>query len=666
MKRVRRQSHPKPHKDRTTAALTQGPRHRIWPATLAAMLVAVAAMVAHQPAYKAKALCFDDNQYLGDNMLVKNPSLEAAERFFAEVMRPSTVRGYYQPLSMVSLMLDYRMGGRENDPRIFHAVSMGLHAANSALVVLLLYVLFGSAPAAGLVGLLFAVHPMSVDVVAWISERKTPLATFFALASLVCYVRHGQATATKSSVSAASAQRPLPGPVFSPWLLASLVLYLVALLAKPTAVMLPAAMLLLDIWPLRRFSARAAVEKIPLVPIVLISCYVTFFSQKNTANLFTPDQNTAAKVLTVFYNVVFYPLKILYPAGLTAHYPFPDPMDLTNPIVLAGILGTLILALALWFSWRRTRAAAVGFGIFFVLLSPTMGIVGFNNVPACNKFAYLPLIGFLAPLAALAAWLWRRGGQRPWPGRLAIIAVVAGLAAGEMAVTRQYLSWWRDTETLYRHMLSLAPHATYVREDLANALSRAGKYDEAIECYRAAVQEREPTHRSQSRLNYNLALTLSFRDKPGDIDAAIEHARRAVQQNPENARWHSGLGSLLRRQNRLDEAIVEFNRSIALNGEWYEAHCNLGLALIDQRRWEEAIAACRRAVQLYPDYALGHLGLGAALVGAGQADAGAGELALAAELARQTGQRDIEQLARQRLTDLRPPAPPAPPAGGAR
>lgn len=627
---------------------------RFWPAALAAALVACAAVAAHAPAYSAKALCFDDNQYLMDNVLVKNPSLHAAGRFMGEIMKPSTVRGYYQPLSMISLMVDYRLGARATDPRIFHAVSLGLHAANAALIVVLLYLLFGNAPVAGLVGLLFAVHPMMVDAVAWISERKTLLATLFALAALACYVLHARrgqgGAAGRKDESLKKGQNKSGSAVFSLWLLAALVLYVLAVGAKPTAVMLPAAMALLDVWPLRRWNARAATEKMPFAPLAILAAFVTFFSQKNTANLFMPGQNTEMKVLTVFHNVVFYPMKLLWPSGLTAHYPYPEPMIMAHPAVLAGVLGTVALAAALWLSWRRTRAAATGFAIFFALLAPTMGIVGFNNVPACNKFVYLPVVGLLAALAALGCWLWQHGaGRTRWLTRAAVVIVPLLLAAGETASTRQYLTWWRDTETLYRHMLVLAPNATYVREDLANELSRLEKYDEAVAMYEKAMTQREPAHASQARLNYNLALTLSRRLRPGDLEAAIVHGRKAVEMNPRNGRWHLGLGTLLRQQGQRKDAIAEFNAAIALSPESYESHCNLGLALMDERRWDEAIRACRRALELYPDYALGYLGLGVAQNGKGDTAAGASALIRAADLARRTGQREIEQLALQHL-----------------
>jgi tetratricopeptide (TPR) repeat protein len=344
-------------------------------------------------------------------------------------------------------------------------------------------------------------------------------------------------------------------------------------------------------------------------------------------------------------------MKLLWPAHLTAHYPYPDPMSLAHPAVLVGVRGTLMLAALLVFSWRQMPALTIGFCLFLALIAPTMGIVGFNNVPACNKFIYLPVVGLLIPLTKLAIWLWQSQGHRRLV-RAAVVAVPLMLAAGELAATRQYLSVWRDTETLYRHMLSLAPKATFVREDLARWLSDVGKLDESIGLLRAAMQEREPNHPSQARLNMNLALTLGRRGRAGDVEEAVVQARRAVALNPNSARWHLGLGTLLRQQKRIQEALVELTEAIRLDGESYEAHCNLGLALIDQKQWGQAIAACERAMALYPEYTLAYLGLGVAMVGNGQAAAAISVLGHAADLAGRSGQLDLQNLAHRQLAAL--------------
>lgn len=151
-------------------------------------LVSITVTAAHWPALSAKAISFDDEQYFIRNPLVQNPGWASAKRFLTEILTPSTVRGYYQPLSMISLMLDYQLGGREKYLLPFHRTSLSLHVANTVLIIILLYYLFGNLWAAAAAGLLFGVHPMMVETIPWVSERKTLPAAFFSLISLIFYV----------------------------------------------------------------------------------------------------------------------------------------------------------------------------------------------------------------------------------------------------------------------------------------------------------------------------------------------------------------------------------------------------------------------------------------------------------------------------------------------
>ena len=184
------------------------------------LAVSTVTFLVYIPALDARAISFDDDEYLLDNGLVQNPSWHSAERFLVEVFRPSTVRGYYQPLAMISLMADYAMGGGPEKLRPFHRTSVLLHVVNTALIVILLYQLVGSAAAAAGIGLVFCVHPIAIESIPWIAERKTLLATFFALASLVFYVRY-----TKTRGIAAYAT--------------SLLACVLALMSKPSATPLP-------------------------------------------------------------------------------------------------------------------------------------------------------------------------------------------------------------------------------------------------------------------------------------------------------------------------------------------------------------------------------------------------------------------------------------------
>ena len=181
----------------------------------------------HKPALSARAVSFDDEQYLFENHLVQNPSFKSAGRFLSEVLRPSTVRGYYQPLTMISLMLDYAMGGRADNLMPFRLTSLALHTANTILIILLLYQLFDNMWAAAATGLLFGLHPMTVESIPWLAERKTLLAVFFALWSLIFYIRFSRSRGRRNYGFC-------------------MMFFILALLSKQNTTRLPILMLLLD------------------------------------------------------------------------------------------------------------------------------------------------------------------------------------------------------------------------------------------------------------------------------------------------------------------------------------------------------------------------------------------------------------------------------------
>ncbi len=340
----------------------RNPVRGVWgPAVLCAVLAGAAAVLAHWPVLSAQAMTFDDASYLTENTLVQNPSWNSAARFFGEVRKPSTVQGYYHPLAMVSLMLDHAAGARDGHLLPIHRTSLALHALNAALVVLLLYQLLHNAWIAGLVGLLFAVHPLTVESVAWLAERKVVLATFFFLLALLSYVAYTRGRR---------------------WAYAAcLVAFLLGLLAKPTIVPLPVLLLVLDYWPLRRLSRRVLVEKLPLFVLSLAFGIITFISQSQAAFVELPhEQGPGRLLLAPCHNITFYLLRFLWPANPTTYYPFPQPMNLGQPELLVGVLGTAVILALLVYSLRRTRAVLAGWLFFFLALLPASGVIGFTNV----------------------------------------------------------------------------------------------------------------------------------------------------------------------------------------------------------------------------------------------------------------------------------------------
>jgi tetratricopeptide (TPR) repeat protein len=564
------------------------------------VVVGITVLVAHWPALSAEALSFDDTQYLTENPLVQNPGWASVGRFFGEVLEPSTVRGYYQPLSMISLMLDHAMGGRADNLRPFHRTSLGLHIANTALVIVLLYLLFRRVWVAAVVGLLFGLHPMTVEPIPWVGERKTLLAAFFALWSLVAYVgyaRRGVRT----------------------WYRACLASFVLALMSKPTTTPLPLLLLLLDYWPLRRLNWGAVVQKIPFLLIAGISAVITVVSQGRTSSATMPGEYPLLHVpLILCHNIIFYLYKMVWPTNLCSHYPFPDPLALSDPMVLAGVVGTCMLIPALLLSWRRTRAPLVGWLFFFVAILPTMGVIGFTNVIASDKFAYLPSVGLMLPFAWCLGHIWSRTAGTPYPKawRAMMVLAVALVVSAEGRATRRYLVYWRDTETLDRYMLGLAPSSPKLHVKLGNTLLSQGRPGAAVRYYRSALALRPDMFDG----HHNLALALQ---RQGKIEEAIQHCRAAMRSQPDQRLTHLvhiSLGGCLLELGRTDKAVRHFRAALRLKPDDVNAHVGLGLALLRSQNLEEAGRQFVAALTLRPDNAGAHYNLGKVLSAQGQLD----------------------------------------------
>lgn len=619
-------------------------RRTIGPLVMLVGVVGAAVLVTHWPALAAKAMACDDKQYLVDNYLVRNPSWSSAGRLLGEVLEPSTVKGYYQPLSMISLMIDHALGGRSDNLFPFHRTSLILHVANTLLVITLLYLLFHQPWPAAVVGLLFGLHPLTVEPIPWVGERKTLLAAFFALLSLIFYVRYARTGRVRFFVGAILA-------------------YVLALLSKPTSTPLPLAMLLLDYWPLNRLTRRAVFEKLPLLAVGAASAVITFISQNRTAATVLPTEVPLLHApLRLCHNVVFYLEKIVWPANLSSHYALPQPFDLSDRGLLFGVIGVLILLPALALSLRYTRAPAAGVAIYFFMLLPTVQIVGFSDAIAADKYVYLPSIGILITLAWFLGRLPVFASQTSWrPTVVLVELVVIFAAAGEAVAARRYLAYWKDTPTLCAHILSLTlqaagvhnhlglyladqgnlneaiaeyqealtydPNYVEARNNLGIAYSEQGKTTEAVSCWTQTLQKNpnnftaaynlgtwfaERGQGREARRYLEVALRLGPNDpkahtnlatvlsQEGRLDEAISHLRQSVALWPNSANAQHNLAVLLLRSGRFEEAIRHYSEVVRLTPNSADAHCNLAEAMLQARRTEEAAREFREALRLDP------------------------------------------------------------------
>jgi tetratricopeptide (TPR) repeat protein len=568
--------------------------------TILIIIVSIITLMAHWPVLSAHAFSFDDDQYLKDNCLVKNPSWGSAGRFFTEVLTPSTVGGYYQPLAMISLMLDYAMGGRENNLSTFHRTSLILHLLNTSLIIIFLYLLFHNCWIAALTGLLFGVHPMTVEPMAWISERKTLLAAFFALLSLVLYLGYIRKSNTKFKWGALGA-------------------YVMALMSKPTSTPLPILFLLLDYWPIGRLNRKTILEKIPFLAVGTISALITYFSQENTAGV--QIYHGFQFLLIPCHNILFYLSKFFWPVNLSSYYPFPAPFSLTNPSVFLSVIGACLLLAILIYSLRWTKGFFTGGLFLFFALIPTMGGIQFNDVIASDKYAYLPLTGILLVLCWVLTKVWRKKTAGSSAGakyripiiQMGIILVIGILAVAEIVTVRNYLVKWRNSGTLYGYMLKLAPQTPSLHFCYGKILSDNGQFDEAISHFKETIRL-DP--------NYTLAynnMGIIMMDRK-QWDQAVDCFSKAIKTGPGFDQAYGNLGIILFSQGKCDQAMDLFRKAVEL-APYNPDNCyNLASSLFQASQWDEAIFYFSRVIELNPGHTNSYLYLGLALTKQGKMD----------------------------------------------
>ncbi|MFQ5424277.1 MAG: tetratricopeptide repeat protein [Phycisphaerae bacterium] len=514
------------------------------PVFFPSVLLGLLVVVAYLPALSAEFVRLDDHQYVVDNAAVRNPGANSLRRFFFEMTNPSTVSGYYQPLTMTSLMFDAWLNGRERiDPFIFHLTNIALHAVAAILVLFVVRSTTGGIVVPWIAAAVFALHPVQVESVAWISQRKTVLASALAIGSILCYLRHGRGASRA-------------------WLGASAALFALAGLAKPTVVMLPLVLPLLDHWPLRRRVVRSLIEKWPFALIMAAMAGVAWTSQaESTAALAMPDllrPGTWPRLTALAcHNMALYLGNVFWPASLSPYRAIPANLSPQNPAILASVAGAIGLGLVCVFARRRVRPVFVGLAGFFVLLLPALGMIRFSETCVADRFLYLPILFLILP----AAWFVRRL-ERARPARAHVVQLGAILLLIPLGLlTRAQQRVWKDSRALWTHVAAAVP--------------------------------------TLAKAQYELAVLDVF-DRAYDV--ALLHVERAVEAEPRNADYCRVLGVAYTGAGRPLDAIPIIERALSLGlgprRPWgYVALADAHIAKGDA---ESAQAAMRETDALYP------------------------------------------------------------------
>jgi Flp pilus assembly protein TadD len=544
---------------------------------------------------------FDDRDYVGENVRVLNGLTREG---FAWAFTTTKTTGNWHPLTWLSLMLDCELF--ESKSQACHTTNILFHLANTLLLFVVLRRMSGALWRSAFVAGLFALHPLHVESVAWVSERKDVLSTFFWLLTMWAYVRY---------VERVGAARYVPIVVF----------FALGLMAKPMLVTLPFVLLLLDYWPLgrlrlnklgdkalansnagasgvRKAAARLVAEKVPLFILTVISCVVTYLAQQSRGAV-QPIESMRLNVRLANAVVSYsdYIVKTIWPSRLAVFYPYQGMAPIWQ-IAQAGLVLVGVSAMVMW--WVRRRPyLAVGWLWYVGTLVPVIGLVQVGAQSMADRYTYVPLVGlFIAVTWGIAdladSWRYRR--------------IVLGVSAAAVLLVLMVCTWrqvgyWRNSITLFEHTLAVTSNNALAHNNLGFVLAKRGELDKAIEHHREALR----LNPGDASVHINLGMELELKHEYAE---AIKHYEEALRINPDQAVAHNNLGTaILNMYGELEEAAEQFREALRLRRDYDSARLNLATVLVAQGKIDEAIWHYEEVLRLNPNDNRARLGLKAAL-----------------------------------------------------
>jgi protein O-mannosyl-transferase len=550
------------------------------------LLSLVTAAVYARAAY-APFNILDDYEYLVHNRQVLSGWSAHSLRWAFTALHSSN----WHPLTWLSLMLDARFFG--TDPMGYHLVNVALHVANSALLFRLFLYLTGATWRSALVAALFALHPMHVESVVWIAERKDVLSTLFWFLTLLCYAAYVK----KSRKD---------------WYLLSLAAFALGLMAKPMLVTVPVVLLLLDFWPLGRCAASAPapgaavpapgpaamggvrriwfllIEKIPFLLLSAASSLLTLQAQKPGLVSIT-QLPFGVRVSNALWSLTAYLGKLFFPVQLAVYYPLAP----VAPWKVA--CAVLLLCGILYLVFRRRFAQpylAFGFLWYLVTLMPVIGVIQVGLQSMADRYSYVPYLG----LFVMAVW-WGGDLAERYPHRLKLAVWVAGALVAACAVlTWLQVGYWQDNVTLYAHTLEITEDNWVAHSSLGQAYFDKGQAELAVKQYQQALE----INPNDSATHCNLGLVLY--QKMGRPAEAIRQFEAAIAINPRVALTHYNMANALVNLGEIRGAVAEYRKAVELDPENPYAVNDLGMTLVQLGEYDEAIRQLTEALRLQPDF----------------------------------------------------------------
>ena len=520
----------------------------------------------------------------------------------------------YRPITWMTLGVDYLLWGMNASG--YHFTSLLFHCANSLLfyfIALRLLRLSLPSPgnssttlrfAAAFAALVFALHPLRVEAVAWVSARNDLVSAFFLFGSTLGYL------------NAAAAEKSAR---YLGWISVAFFLFVLSLLAKGMGMTFPVVLLLLDVYPLKRLpgnpksclapeTQRIALEKLPFL-LAAIAAGILALRAKQAGQVVHAFQEhgIGVRIAETFYGLAFYLWKTILPFSLSPLYQRPDTPDPSHWIFWLSAFAVLAITISLLILRHRWPAGMASWIYYGVTLAPVLGVVQFGHQMVADRYSYLACLGWAIVAGAAVGYF-----GRSIPGSAAGKTNFIGALAALLLLALSFLTWqqtrvWHDSERLWKQALSVDPNSSYAYNNLATEMKAQGQIDDAIRYFHRAVvlSPRFP-------LGYhNLGDALAER---GNLDDAVQNYRKALELDPTSIRTYRNLGAALARQRRFDEAISQFSKVLEQDPKNAAAHNDLGNTLLAEGNWEQAMAHYRKAAESDPWAAEPYLNIANVLV----------------------------------------------------
>ena len=539
--------------------------HR-WKVILLCLGLLLLVIFTYFPVLNNDFIFYDDPGYV-----VENPHVQSGltwENF--KWALGSTAGGNWHPVTWLSHMLDCQLFGL--NPRGHHLTNLLLHAVNTVLVFLVLERMTGAAWRSFFVAAMFGLHPVHVETVAWVSERKGVLCTAFSLSSLLCYSGYARRESKQQNGTAGPGRLAfLPHSAGATHYWFALLFFALGLMSKPMLVTLPFVLLLLDYWPLNRFSdnnnLKLAVEKIPFFLLSAAVCVITIPAQKMAGGVRTMATfPLTVRMENALVSYCRYLGKFFWPENLPFFYPHPGHWPLAE-VLSAGLL-LLVVFFGAWMTRRSHPYFLMGWCWYVGTLVPMIGLVqvGFQSI--ANRYTYLPLIGICICLAWGANTLTQRWRYQSW-----VLFILAAAAIGIcIPVTRVQIGYWKNSEILFEYASVVIKNNWVAHGRLGLVFSKQGRLDDAIREYREALRLKP----DDADTHYDLANALG---RKGLWVEAISQYREDLKLNPDDPAGHNNLGVAFFQKGKLKEAVSEFQEALRLKPDYTDARRNLAAAM---------------------------------------------------------------------------------------